>query len=187
MLATLVIPFRSITNRTIARASTGVVVVGTGFWFGWLGRPHNAFPSNARFHWVDYPIWDSDSFFYAAGRIPHRIFYDFPFLWQGINAAVISLLCYSIGRQLGASRWTSTAMATFPAIAGNVLIYANTAEDVLINFALLFGVIAATLKRRPTLLGFALALAVLGRPSFIVLSGCLVAGEMFQSIRHCRC
>ncbi len=82
----------------------GAVVVLTMTWYGWLAQPHHAFYTNARFHWVDYLTWDSDRFTYAAGRIPHLIFYDHPYVWQAITAGIVALLLYAIGRRLGSSR-----------------------------------------------------------------------------------
>jgi hypothetical protein len=165
------------------RASAVLVVISTTIWYGWLGHPHNGFPSNARFHWVDYLTWDAGNFFYAAGRIPHFIFYDFPFVWNGLNAGLVAFLCYLIGRQIGLSTWTSAAMATTPAIAGNLLLFSTTAEDVMLNVLILLAVVSAALRRQPVVLGASLALAILGRPSFFVLIACVVAAEIIRAVR----
>ena len=175
---------RRLRQDQVGRFAAFTVIVATGFWYGWLSYPHNAFPSNARFHWVDYLTYDSDNFFYAAGRLPHMIFYEAPHLWQGITAAAVAGLCYIIARQLGLSTLVAAATAGIPAVAGNMLLFANTAEDVMLTFVLLLGVIAASLTRRPVIVGVALAAAVLGRPSFILFTGCMVAAEVVRGLRH---
>ncbi len=152
-------------------------------WITYLAHPHNAFPTNSRFHWVDFIGYESDRFFYVAGRLPHYIFYETPYVWQGLNSLALSLCCYLIGRRLGHSRGLAAMLGAFPAISGNMLLFANTAEDVFINHLLLFGVILASLSRRSTALGIAIALAVLGRPSFILLAGCAFAAEAIYHLR----
>ena len=170
-------------RKNVGRITALLVVVGTGVWYGWLSYPHNAFPSNARFHWVDYLTYDSDNFFYAAGRLPHMLFYEIPHVWQGLNASVVAGLCYIIARQLRLSQWNSAAIACVPAVSGNMLLFANTAEDVMINLALLLGVVSALLSRRAILVGVVLALAVVGRPSFIAFIPCLMLAEAIRSFR----
>jgi hypothetical protein len=165
------------------RVAAGVVIVGTACWYAWLAEPHNAFPPNSRFHWVDYLTWDSDHYGYAAGRLPHLVFYEVPYVWQGINAGLVAWLCYLIGRRLGNSTWLSAAMATLPALASNLLIFADTSEDVMLNTLLLLFVVWAALVRRPVLAGSALALAAIGRPSFIILIPCFIAAELLIGSR----
>lgn len=159
-----------------------LVVLATAAWYGWLAEPHNAFYTNARFHWVDYITWDSSRFTYAAGKIPHLVFYESPYLWQAINAGLVVLLVYAMGRRLGMSTWVSTALATVPAIGGNLLLFATTAEDVFLNTGLLLLVIVAALRRQPVLIGLALGLATFGRPSFVILIACFVAGEVVVGV-----
>lgn len=162
----------------------GAIALGTAVWYGWLARPHNAYPSNARYHWVDYPRVDTDNYFYAAGRIPHLVFYDAPYLWKAINiAALVGLLAW-ISNRLRLSLPASIAMCVSPAVATNLLLFADTAEDVTLNVTLLIGTVAALLTRRPVVVGLALALAVLGRPTFVLLAGCLVAAEIVTALRH---
>ena len=170
-------------SRTAGRTAAGVVVLGTGVWYGWLARPHNALLSNSRIHWVDYLTWNSDNYGYAAGRLPHLVFYEAPFVWQGINAGIVAALCFAIGRQLGFSTWLSAAMATLPAISGNLLLFATAGEDVMLNTMLLLFVIFAALRREPIMMGVALTVAVLGRPSFIILFPCLVLAELACRLR----
>lgn len=168
-------------SRPVAQ---GVIAVGTAVWYGWLAHPHNAYPSNARYHWVDYPKVDTDNFFYAAGRIPHLVFYDAPYLWKAINIAVLVGLLAWISNRLRLSLPASIAMCVSPAVATNLLLFADTAEDVTLNVTLLLGTVAALLSRRPVVVGVALALAVLGRPTFLLLAGCLVAAEFVTALRH---
>ena len=173
-----------IDDRRIHLAITSAVVAATAAWYGWLSTPHNAFPSNARFHWVDYITWDSDDYFYALGRIPHRIFYDAPWMWQSINAAIAVVLCYLIARRMGIGRGLSTVLASVIAISGNLLIFANSAEDVLLNVTLMLLLLYASLRRIGWFVGLALLLLILGRPSFAIVAFALPIGELLVSLRH---
>ncbi len=165
------------------RLALGVVVAATMLWYGWLAAPHNGFSTNARFHWVDYLTWDSDRFTYAAGRIPHLLLYDSPHVWQAINIGVLAVLLYAIGRQLGYSTWLSAGLAAVPAISGNLLLFATAAEDVVLNTTLLLAVVLVSLRRQPVLLGLTIGSAVLGRPSFMVLIGCVAVAEIARGLR----
>jgi hypothetical protein len=176
----------SIDDGRVHLAITSAVVVATAAWYGWLSTPHNAFPSNARFHWVDYITWDSDDYFYALGRIPHRIFYDAPWMWQSINAALAVVLCYLIARRMGISRGLSTALASVIALSGNLMIFANTAEDVLLNVTLMLLLLYASLRRIGWFVGIALLLLILGRPSFAVVALALPVAEVLLALRHRR-
>jgi hypothetical protein len=173
-------------DRRIHFALTGALVVATAAWYGWLATPHNAFPSNARFHWVDYITWDTDDYFYALGRIPHRIFYDAPWMWQSINAALAVWLCYLIARRIGCGRGMSTALASLIALSGNLLLFANSAEDVLLNVTLMLLLLYASLRRVGWFVGLALLLLILGRPSFSVVALALPIGELLVALRHRR-
>jgi hypothetical protein len=164
----------------------GVVVVATGCWYGWLAHPHNAYPSNARYHWVDYLTWDSDNYFYAAGRIPHLLFYDAPFLWQAINVMILASLLWAFARRLELSTAATIMLTATPAIASNLLLFADTSEDVLLNTTLLIGTMLAAASRRPIVLGVMLGLAVLGRPSFGVLFAAVPAAEYLWAVRRDR-
>ena len=171
-------------STRIHLAMTIAVVAATAAWFGWLSTPHNAFPSNARFHWVDYITWDSDDYFYALGRIPHRIFYDAPWMWQSINAAIAVVLCYLVARRLGIGRGMSTVLASVIALSGNLMIFANTAEDVLLNVTLMLLLLYASLRRIGWFVGLALLLLILGRPSFAIVALALPVGELLVALRH---
>ena len=171
-------------SRRIHLAMTIAVVAATAAWYGWLSTPHNAFPSNARFHWVDYITWDSDDYFYALGRIPHRIFYDAPWMWQSINAAIAVVLCYLVARRMGIGRGTSTVLASVIALSGNLMIFANTAEDVLLNVTLMLLLLYASLRRIGWFVGVALLLLILGRPSFAIVALARPIGEVLVALRH---
>jgi hypothetical protein len=157
------------------------VIVLTGIWYAWLSTPHNAYPSNARIHWVDYLTWDNEDFFYALGRIPHSVFYDVPWLWQGINAALATWLCYLVARRLNIGSLAATMLSTTIALSGNLLRFANTAEDVLLSVTLLLFVTYAALRRNGYVTGAALGLAILGRPPFVVLGFTLAAAELLMA------
>lgn len=171
-------------SRHLDTALTSGIIGGTACWYGWLGTPHNGFPSNARYHWVDYLTFNDDYFFYAAGRLPHMVFYEAPYLWQAINAGVIAYLFYAIARRLGLSIPLAQLVALFPAISSNMLLFSSAAEDVLINVALILFVIHASLGRRPIIFGLALALAILGRPPFLLFIPCAIAAELVPLLRR---
>ena len=173
-----------ITDKRIHAAITIAVVAVTALWYGWLATPHNAFPSNPRFHWVDYITWDTDDYFYALGRIPHRIFYDAPWMWQSINAAIAVVLCYLIARRMGIGRGLSTALSSVIAVSGNLLIFANTAEDVLLNITLILLLLYASLRRIGWFVGLALLLLILGRPSFTIVALAIPSAELLVALRH---
>jgi len=163
-----------------------VVVGATAAWIAWLATPHNGFPSNARIHWVDFLTVDSDDYFYAAGRLPHMLFYDAPTLWQVINACVLVALCVAIGRRLGFSWLVASLFGGVIATAGNFLRFANTAEDVFINLALAFLVLLVSLHRKPVLFGVALVLLALGRPQFMLIYPSVLLAEVVLSARQRR-
>lgn len=169
-------------TKRFDRAVTVVIVAGTSLWYGWLAYPHNAFPSNARFHWVDYLTFNDDYFFYAAARLPHMLFYEVPHVWQAINAGLVAWLCYLVGVQLGLARRLANLLALAPAISANLLQFSSTAEDVLMNVLLALLVIYASLLRRPLVFGLALALAVTGRPPFILFVAAAVLAEIVPAL-----
>ena len=166
------------------KIAASLVAAGTAFWYGWLAAPHNGYLTNARFHWVDYLTWDSSRFTYAAGRIPHLLFYEYPYVWQGISAAIVVLLLYLIARRLDFSTWAAAVVACIPAISGNLLLFATSAEDVMLNTALLLFVVWALLRGQSVLIGVAIGLAVLGRPSFMILIPCVFAAELVTRLRN---
>ena len=159
-----------------------LVAAATSVWIGWLAWPHNGFPSNARIHWVDRLTWESDDFFYALNKVPHWIFYDSPWLWRSINSALIAWLFYLVARRLGLERVIAVGAATTTAISGNLLLFANTAEDVFLNLALILVVIYASLVRRPVLAGLAFGLVVLGRPPFILFGPAFLGIELLAHL-----
>ncbi|MEK9637085.1 MAG: hypothetical protein VW060_08440, partial [Acidimicrobiaceae bacterium] len=103
-----------------------------------------------------------------------------------INAAIVVALAFAIGQQLRLSLAASVGMAATPLVATALLVFADTAEDVLLNTALLLFVCWAVLRRNPVIVGIALTLAILGRPSFFVLGACLAAGEALTTLRCTR-
>ena len=176
---------RPLNVTPMGRRLIAVTIAAAGAaWYGWLAHPHNGFFDNSRIHWVDFLTNRSDDFFYAAGRIPHEVFYDTPFLWQAVNVAWVIALCWAIARRLELSVVASAVMAATPIVATNLWVFADTAEDVMLNVALLLTVLWAVLRRGPVVVGLALALAVLGRPSFLVLIPCVAAAEALSVLRR---
>lgn len=171
-------------STVVRRALPIVTVLVAAVVTGWLARPHNGFPTNARIHWVDYLTYKSDNFFYAAGRLPHLVFYEHPFVWQAINAGLIVALCLLIARKLGFGWVMSSLLATLVLTSGNITRFSNTAEDVFINLALTFAFLLALLHRRPVVIGLAIAALMLGRPQFAVVYFAVVGAELLTFARR---
>lgn len=169
-------------GSSAAHVASGLVVFASGILYATLGDPHHAYRANARFHWVDYLTHDSGNFFYAAGRIPHLVFYDSPWLWNGVLGAGLAALAWVIARQLDFSPWLAAGLATLPLLSGNLLRFWDTAEDLKLNAVVLLSVMAGLLSRRPVVIGLLLAVAVLGRPTFLVLVPCVLLAEVTRSL-----
>lgn len=187
MVALVLSAFRGnkfVSNRIVTSLGAGALALGTALWVGWLATPHNGFPSNARIHWVDFQTVRPDRYFYAAKRLPHVLFYEMPPVWQALNAAILVGLCVLIARQLGFSLAASVLLSAIVATSGNFLLFANTAEDVFINLALVLVVIAASLYGRAVWLGLALAVLLLGRPQFIVIFPAVALAELIVAGRR---
>lgn len=170
-------PLPEIRPRTFLVLLAATVVVGFAL-HGFLAYPHEAFPSNARIHWVDIFSTRSEDWFYAAVKLPHTVFYDVPHVWQAINGAVnVALVGIVVARATQHRLRGLLAAAGFVG-SSMMLTFATGAEDVSIGVTLLLLVLLAHGERRPVLTGFTVTLAVLGRPPFaLVLVGILV-GEL---------
>ncbi|MEK9637084.1 MAG: hypothetical protein VW060_08435, partial [Acidimicrobiaceae bacterium] len=68
-------------STRLRRVAPLVLMLAGALWYGWLAKPHNGFPTNARIHWVDFETTRVDDFVYAAGRLPHWLFYESPYVW----------------------------------------------------------------------------------------------------------
>jgi len=112
------------------------------------------------------------------------LFYDSPAIWQGLNAAVICGLVAAITRRFGFSARMQALLVISVIFGGNVTRFSNTAEDVFLNLALVFGVLLLLLIRRPVLLGLGLAILILGRPQFVLLIGVLILAELLVEQRR---
>ncbi|MEX0875750.1 MAG: hypothetical protein WD646_00765 [Actinomycetota bacterium] len=157
-----------------------VLVVAAFVIYSLLAYPHNAFPSNARIHWVDIFFHRNDRFFYVLVKPLHSLFYDQPHLLQGLTGAGNVTLVYALGRRLLSSQWTAVAMAASFLASGLMMTFANGAEDVHINVAvLLFALLLYA--RRSRLLGLAIFVVTLGRPPFVVMVGAFVLTEVVIS------
>jgi hypothetical protein len=170
------------------RVFTVFLLCATAVWFGWLSFDHNAFSSNSRIHWVDYFVPSSrmDDYAYALIRIPHYLFYENPYIWQSLNAAANAGILLLIARRIGLTPLASLGAASAIAISGNLLVFANTGEDLLFNFGLIALVLLSLTFQKPVWIGVCLALATLGRPQFMLLVPCVLAGEVLTDIRHHR-
>jgi len=173
---------------TKTRALAVFLLCATAVWFGWLSFDHNAFPSNSRIHWVDYfvPSSRTDNFGYALIRIPHYLFYENPYIWQSLNATANAGILFLIARRIGLTRLTSLGAASAVAISGNLLVFADTSEDLLFNFGLIALLLLSMTYRKSVWIGVCLAVVALGRPQFMLLAPCVLAGEALTDIRHHR-
>lgn len=162
----------------LTRVALPLLVMTAAALYGYLGYPHNGFPTNSRIHWVDIYFDRADSFHYTLVKLPHRLFYDAPYLLQAINAAVNVLLAYALGRTLLARRVLALVMAA--ALVGSSLMstFADTAEDVQLNVAALLFASLAYARRWTPWLGVSLVLAVMGRPQLVLVWVAVVAAEV---------
>lgn len=156
-----------------------VLVLGAAALYGYLGYPHNGFPSNSRIHWVDIHFDRADSFHYTLPKLPHRLFYDAPYLLQALNAAVNVVLAYLIGLTLLPRRWLALVMAATLVGSSLMLTFADTAEDVQLNIAAMLFAALAYARRWTPWLGVSLVLVVLGRPQLVLVAVAVVVAEVF--------
>lgn len=139
--------------------------------YAWLAYPHNAFPSNARIHWVDiFFAPRADNYFYALVKLPHRVFYDYPHVLQGALGAANYLLLFAVGRRLLPRALPALGLALAYLISAQMLLFANGGEDVTLNVTLLLLSIWALSHRSGLLIGGTLFLVTLGRPQFVLLA-----------------
>lgn len=168
-------------------ASRYAVVFGAPFALVlYLSSPHNAFTSNSRIHWVDYLTRSSDVFFYAAGRVPHFLFYDHPSLWHAINAGLLALTVDALLRRLGFGRLSAGLLMSAFFSSAMVMLFVDTGEDVLLNFLLLSLFLLSLTTTRSWCRGLALGAVVLGRPEFLSMLGAYgaaVAVDVFLARR----
>lgn len=163
---------------SVTRIGLPLVVLGAALFYARLGYPHNGFPSNARIHWVDIYYDRANSFHYTLPKLPHRFFYDAPYLLQALNGALNAVLVYAIGRALSLRRWVALAMAAALIGSSLLLAFADTAEDVQLNVAALLFAALAYARRWTPWLGVSLLLAVLGRPQFVLVWFAVVVAEI---------
>lgn len=160
-------------------AGLGIVAAAL---YGWLSLPHNAFPTNARVHWVDIFFDRQDNYFYTLVKL-HAPFYDYPHIFQALNGAVNVCLIYLIGRSLSRSLLVPAVMALSYVGAGLMLVFANGAEDVSLGVTTLLAVLLLYLRRRSPWVGLGLFVATLARPQFIFLLFAFVAAELLERER----
>lgn len=150
---------------------------------GFLARPHNAFPSNSRLHWVEIWFDRRDDFFYPLLKVPHYLFYDGPWLLMAMNAAVNVLLIAAIVRRNTQRPWAGVAAAATYLVSAQMLLFANSAEDVQLSITALLLVVWAHGRRQPVAMGGALFVAMLARPSFLLIVPAFVVAELLSN-RH---
>lgn len=153
------------------------LVIGAGLLYTWLAFPHNAFPTNARIHWVDIFFERQHDYFYTLVKL-HALSYDYPHIFQGLNGGLNVLLVYLIARRLTSSIVLAGAMAASYLGSGQVLLFANGAEDVSLSVAALLFVFWLYLQRTSPWLGLAMFVATLARPQFVFVLFAFVLAEL---------
>ncbi len=150
-------------------AAVVLVVLAGGALYGFFGYPHNAIPTNSRIHWVDIYNNRADEWFYTLVKLPHRLFYDAPYVLQALTGACNAALMYLIGRTF-LRRGPLPALLSLTYLGSSLMLaFANTAEDVQLNVTALLFAYLMYLRRSTPWLGIALFVAVLGRPQFVYL------------------
>lgn len=162
------------------RVIGAIFAVICGSFYFYLASPPNAYPTNARMHWVDNFFERQTNFFYVLVKL-NLLFYETPPVLVAILGAVIFALMFAC-LQLATQK---TLYALFGSItfsfASNVIIFANMAEDVLLNISALLLFAYFYLRRNPLGTGLGLFVVFLGRPSFILLPVAFCAGEFFAA------
>lgn len=176
--AALVVPLLPATPSWLPRAATGGVAVLAGALAAFTARPPNAFPSNARIHWVDNLFDRADNYFYALVKIPNRLFYEMPWVLAALLAMGTALLSAAIIRRAVPGRsWAAPMAAASVSASAITVLFANAAEDVALTVLVILCVAWAFLARAPLLLGLALFTASLARPQLLVLLLAVAATE----------
>lgn len=170
------------------RATTAalvLLVVCAAVIYGWFGLPHNALATNSRWHWVDIYFDRRENWYYTLVKYPHMLFYDNPYILQALNAALNVSLMYAIGRAaFRANRIISVLLALSLLASSLILMFANTAEDVQLNLAVLLFALLFYVRRSTPWLGVALFVVVLGRPQLIGVWGAVVLAELLVGERR---
>ncbi len=172
------------TDRATTAALVFLVLCAAAI-YGWFGLPHNALPTNSRWHWVDIYFDRRENWYYTLVKYPHMLFYDNPYILQGLNAALNVSLMYAVGRAaFRSSRLISVLLALSLLASSLVLMFANTAEDVQLNLAVLLLALLFYIRRSTPWLGLALFVVVLGRPQLIGVWGAVVLAELLVGERR---
>lgn len=158
------------------------LIAVTALVYGWISWPHLATKSNSRIHWVDifFEPWVS-SYWYTLVKLPHMVFYDYPWLWQAINGGLNVALVMAIVRAGTGRRVLGLGAGVAFLVSGQVLLFSNTAEDVQICFSAILGLMLALQHRRPVAVGFMLWVLMLARPQFLIAVPVLVLAELVST------
>lgn len=148
----------------------------------WSALPPNAFPSNARIHWVDNLFERSDDYFYALVKLPNRLFYENPWALAALLSLTTAGLVYAILRRSvpGRPLLAPLAAATVTA-ASTTTLFSNAAEDVALTVVTVLAVALALVSRAPVSLGLAIFVATLARPQMVILVPAVVLSEVLAA------
>ncbi len=107
------------------------------------------------------------------------LFYNKPYLLQALNGALNVSLMYAIGRSaFRSSRLVAVLLALSFLASSLILLFANTAEDVQLNLAVLLLALLLYVRRSTPWLGVVLLVVVLGRPQLIGIWVAFVFAEL---------
>lgn len=146
-----------------------IAAAGTYLHFGWWP---DAYPSNARIHWVDGFYNRAERHTYALTKFVYQFFYDSPRLLVGLLGTLHVLLFAGIIRRLTTNTLLGAGAGVSWLISSNVLLFANMAEDVNLSFVVLLATVYACVRRWSIAFGILAFLASSTRPTH----GLLFAG-----------
>jgi len=143
----------------------------------YVAYPPNFYPSNSYSHWLR-NRWESRWIgLYPAIQLMHHMFYEFPSLLTSLLGVANTFLVFVSTRRLLDSRLLGLLAATGFAFSGNVMLFADTAEGVMVCHNLLLLVVLVYGWRSRYLVGVVIFMATLGRPQFVALVPAFLCAE----------
>lgn len=149
-----------------------------------LAMPPMFSPSNARMLWVE-PLVFGSKFWstYPFLCILHRMFYDMPGVLVALSAVALFWSSFLLSRYLRFG-WEMSFLAALALILSSpILNFAQVAEGVLSNTALLCFSVYAYLRFGGVVGGIGVFLSSLGRPQFLSLVPAMLLAELIQAVR----
>ena len=154
------------TAYRLGLALLGIAGFALYLYFGWWP---DAYPSNARIHWVDGFFDRADRHTYALTKWVNQLFYDSPRLLVALYGMANTLLFAAVTRQLTGKRYIALLAGVSYLISSNMLLFANMAEDVNLSMLVLLACSYAYLRDKPVAFGLLGFLASAARPTHVLL------------------